>query len=69
MAFNFTVPDDEATKYQKWREEHNEVCPQTEVGAIGGKFTWLFTPTGLGCILRLKCACGEEIDLTDYENW
>lgn len=69
MAFNFTVPDEEADKSRKWRKDHDKICPQIEVGAIGGKFTWSFTPTGLGCILKLKCACGEELDLTDYDSW
>ena len=69
MAFTFVVSDDEADRSRKWKQDHNKVCPQKEVGAIGGKFTWSFTPTGIGCILVLTCACGEKLDLTDYESW
>ena len=38
-------------------------------GAIGGRLTYSFTPTSLGCIVKVKCACGSEIDLTEYEEW
>jgi hypothetical protein len=69
VAFNFTVPDEQADASRKWRKEHNKVCKIEDVGAIGGKFTWSFTPTSLGCILVLKCICGEKLDLTDYDNW
>jgi hypothetical protein len=38
-------------------------------GAIGGRLTYCFTPTNLGTIIKIKCACGEELDLTNYESW
>lgn len=69
MGIEFIVPDDETIVAGNWLKEHEKICKQTDVGAIGGKYTWSFTQTGLGCIMVLKCACGEEIDVTDYENW
>jgi len=57
---------------QDWKEEHNKTCPFADPmkqGAIGGRFTYCFTPTGLGCIKTIKCACGEEFDLTHSEDW
>jgi len=69
MAFNFTVPDEDEVKANKWVRDHKKVCKVTDVGAIGGKYTWSFTQTSLGCITILKCACGEEINLTDFESW
>lgn len=69
MSFNFTVPENESKKAEDWIWKHKKVCEITDVGAIGGKYTWSFTQTSLGCIMILKCACGEEIDLTDFENW
>jgi hypothetical protein len=70
MSFNFTVPEKESKKAENWICKHKEVCEiGNDVGAIGGKHTWSFTQTGLGCIIVLKCACGEKIDLTDYKNW
>lgn len=38
-------------------------------GAIGGAYTWEFTPTGLGTVTKVRCSCGEELDLTDYDSW
>jgi len=39
------------------------------VGAIGGNLTYMFKPTGLGVITTVRCACGGELDLTDWESW
>lgn len=37
---------------------------------IGGKISVIFTPTGLGEIVTVKCnSCGEEKDITDVSNW
>ena len=36
---------------------------------IGGKYTWSFTQTGLGCVIVLNCVCEEAINLTDFETW
>lgn len=52
--------------FNKWHKEHKQVCELTYAGAIGGRLTYSFTPTGLGTVVRVKCACDEEIDLTDY---
>lgn len=38
-------------------------------GAIGGAYTWSFTPTSLGVVSTLKCACGEKLDVSDYDSW
>jgi hypothetical protein len=39
-------------------------------GAIGGRYSYIFTPTSLGTVSRVKCcACQAEIDLTDYDEW
>ena len=39
------------------------------VGAIGGRFGYRFIPTSLGTIVKVQCACGEERDVTDYDEW
>lgn len=39
-------------------------------GAIGGQFSYIFTPTSLGIVCKIKDNIGgEEIDLTDYFTW
>lgn len=49
---------------QKHSEEHDMYC-----GAIGGRWSYVITPTGLGTILVVQCACGAEEDVTDYDDW
>lgn len=54
----------------KWLSNHEcQFCHAENVGAIGGRLTYCFTPTGLGVICKIKCECGEEFDATDYESW
>jgi hypothetical protein len=67
MEFCFT--EEEEIKYKVWLLEHNKTCSAKDVGAIGGRMTFQFTPTSLGVISQVKCACGEKIDLTDYKGW
>ena len=69
MSFTFTIDDEAEKKYLKWLEEHKKVCKVTDVGAIGGKYTYSFTQTGLGCIHILKCVCGEKANFTEYDEW
>ena len=41
----------------------------SDQGAIGGPLTYTFTPNNLGIVTKVICACGEEKDLTDYDEW
>ena len=55
-----------------WREKHIQDKHKGKhpyAGAIGGAFGWRFIPTGLGDIAVYFCMCGEEIDVTDTDNW
>lgn len=69
----FELTEEQQKKYKEWAATHE--CPYRTrgewryVGAIGGEDTFCFTPTGLGKIIKVKCACGAEIDLTDYDLW
>jgi hypothetical protein len=39
-------------------------------GAIGGRFTYSFTPTSLGIVIKaMDNLENNEIDLTDYDMW
>lgn len=39
-------------------------------GAIGGGFSFTFTPTSIGTVSHIKCnGCGEVDDITNYDNW
>lgn len=57
-------------KFAKWKKKHDKKCEyRIKSPTEGGRFTYMFTPTGLGMIIRVRCLCGKEIDLTDSENW
>jgi hypothetical protein len=64
-------------KIDKWGEEHIKTCPYVGVnengmpkdGAIGGAITISFTATSLGIVAKVTCACGGEVDVTDYQEW
>ena len=61
----FDLSVEQHKKYDEWRKEKGKVY----VGAIGGAYTFCFTPTGLGDIVEVKCADGTKLDLTDYDLW
>ena len=61
----FILSANQYKKYDEWRKEKGEVY----VGAIGGAYTFCFTPTGLGDMVVVKCADGTQLDLTEYEYW
>lgn len=58
------LDEDQSIKLYNWKKKFK---PST--AAIGGEFTYCFTPTGLGTIIKVKHYKGEEIDLTDYDSW
>ncbi len=69
----FELDKEQQEKVKDFKNSHecklstNDFGPRY-VGAIGGSTTYSFTPTGLGVITIVKCACGKEIDITDT-NW
>ncbi len=65
VAAVFTFDSDAATKIRAFKEEHNKLHKGRD-GAIGGRFTFSFTPTTLFTRVDSTCACGAEIDVTDY---
>lgn len=70
----FGLTDDQERIAKEFYKTHE--CPigtdifgQKAMGAIGGGLTYTFTPTGLGIITKAVCACGANVDLTDFEDW
>jgi len=43
--------------------------PQPYHGASGGAYSFCFTPTSLGCVVKVRHTGGEQLDLTDYDSW
>lgn len=60
----FTLTEEQEAKLAEWKNKQKYPS-----AAIGGAFTYTFTPTGLGVGIIVKCVNGNEIDLTDYDNW
>jgi hypothetical protein len=73
----FTLNGTELIKFRAWEAGHDKTCtfrddgkpPACPSGAIGGRLTYSFTPTGLGHITVVKCLCGAEVNVTDFDNW
>lgn len=58
----------ELARLKAFKDKHAESCPG--ISTIGGKFTYIFTPTGIGTAIVVRCnACGEEEDITDINSW
>jgi hypothetical protein len=39
-------------------------------GASDGGYSYIFTPTGLGCVVHVRNnITNEELDITDYDKW
>lgn len=77
VSFTIEQNSKEGLALAIWTEEHNKTCPYFDdgtsfaspQGAIGGRMTFEFTITGLGVISKVKCACGKDVDLTQYDEW
>lgn len=68
----FHISKEDAEKIRTWINKHDLTCKFSDpmsCGAIGGRFTYQFTPTGLGMITSIVCACNEEFNFTDYDYW
>lgn len=63
----FDLSREEKRLADRFIAEHNARHPDTT--AIGGQYTYSFTPTSLGVVIRVKCACGIERTLTDFSQW
>jgi len=60
----------EKERAQSWIEQHKKDHPMKHTGAVGGRWSYTFTPTGIGTIVVVRCcACGAEKDVTNYEGW
>lgn len=62
----FSVTDEQLKKINVFVHKH---CMCGKRSAIGGAITYEFAPTSLGVVVKVKCHCGANIDVSDYENW
>lgn len=52
---------------REWKTNHE--CTLTIQPTLGETTTYCITPTGLGYIYVVKCACGSSINVTDFSDW
>lgn len=63
--YTFALTDDQIVRFEAWRGKRKD-----NPGAIGGQFTFKFIPTSVGTIVKVVyCHTGEELDLTDYDEF
>lgn len=66
----FELSSEQVAAASKWWKDHP--CSKKYAGASGGALIYTFCPTGLGVVQKAVCGfpnCGEELDLTKYEEW
>ena len=56
MIFETTPNQDE--EIHNWIRNHNCKVQRT---AIGGRISYVLTPTGLGLLFEVKCLCGKTL--------
>lgn len=57
----FHLSEKEAIAATAWMQKHNqEEHNNTSGGAIGGRYSYCFTPTSIGIIGTIRCSCGAE---------
>lgn len=59
---SFVITNSEKQVIDRWIERHTQEKHNnnTYAGAIGGRYTYEFTPTSIGNMGVIKCSCGEE---------
>ncbi len=68
----FTISKEEDEALLEWQNSHirkkhwdNIHNRPLSFGAVGGNFSYEFTPTGIGVIGTVKCTCGECFTFQD----
>lgn len=71
-GWTFRIEGKAQEKLRAWLSEHDKVCrfaDPMKQGAIGGRLSYMFTPTSISTILKVHCACGAVQDCTHYDGW
>ena len=61
---DFSLTNEQLAKFNTWAIEIK--AHKYNPGAIGGNFTFHFTPTTIGTLVRVTHSSGAELDLTDH---
>lgn len=69
----FPISIKEKKTIEEWRLKHEAEAHGRKTleqrlsahGAIGGSYTYVFTPTSIGVVGEVKCSCGETFTFQD----
>jgi len=65
---NFSLEEEQWGKVAEWRKERE--IPARYAGAIGGSYSYIFTPTSIGLVIQVRDKHTEEVlDVSDYRSW
>lgn len=74
----FALTEEQKEKLGVWADEQHRKDAEKAAasgrlsvyGASGGAFSYTFTPTNLGLIVKVKNnLSGDELDLTEWDMW
>lgn len=66
--YRFELDEGEIKKFESWKKKQKKKDPS--MPTAGERWTFMFTPTGLGTVIKVKDEATDDIiDLTDWENW
>ena len=58
----FEITGNDRKMLKKFEKQHKDCM----MGMACDKFTYSFTPTGLGLAITVSCSCGQELQLGDF---
>ena len=68
LLMEFQLNPEELKKLEQWIK--SLPGQDANLGAIGGRLTFSFTPNNLGCVIKvIDNVSKQELDLTEYESW
>jgi len=66
----FRLDPDQARRADEWIRAQQRRKRPTDPPATGERFSYRFVPTSIGTVVKVRDELtGEELDLSDYENW
>lgn len=68
LRYGFGITKEENEIITEWIKKHNLKEHGSETvyyGAIGGGMTYIFIPTSVGTVCKVRCSCGEEFCFRD----
>lgn len=63
----FSIDPEDVKRINDWKSQHEaeKHTGNGYAGAIGGRYTYEFTPTSIGTFGKIRCSCGEYFNYND----